>query len=348
VKLPAVAIAAAYACGIALGLCPLVESSATSRILLIAGFTVVACTVAAGILLTVFRQLIPAAMSLLSWGLLGVLSAGIAQQPLPPNHIITLIDENRIDLHSPLRSHGRLRDEPARLPWGLSYEIDLTAVETQGSFLPARGGLRLGFTPRPGEHALLDLHAGDEITVLAQARRPQLFRDTGAFDRRGYLATQGVDLTATLRAPQLIERVEAASRSPRNLLAALRRHLRDVIDRLYDGQLEVAGVLRAMLLGDRSFVERDESLDFQKTGVFHVLVVAGLHVGALAVLLFWLSRKLRLSPAWTIAVNLSVLAAYVAVVEQRPPVLRAALMVAAIALGMFFYRRLEQQIKAEF
>jgi competence protein ComEC len=85
-----------------------------------------------------------------------------------------------------------------------------------------------------------------------------------------------------------------------------------------------------MLLGDRSFVDRDEATDFQKTGVFHVLVVAGLHVGALAVFLFWAGRKLRLSPLWTVIFALTLLAAYVAVVEQRPPVLRAAVMTAAV------------------
>ena len=50
-----------------------------------------------------------------------------------------------------------------------------------------------------------------------------------------------------------------------------------------------------MLLGDRSFVDREESKDFQKTSVFHSLVLAGLHVGALAVLLFGAARKMRLS-----------------------------------------------------
>jgi len=96
-----------------------------------------------------------------------------------------------------------------------------------------------------------------------------------------------------------------------------------------------------MLLGDRSFVDRDESTDFQKTGVFHVLVVAGLHVGALAFVLFWLGRNLRLSPLWTALLTLSMLFAYVAVVEQRPPVLRAAIMAAIIVLGGFFFRRLD-------
>jgi competence protein ComEC len=125
------------------------------------------------------------------------------------------------------------------------------------------------------------------------------------------------------------------------VLARVRRRLRDEIDTLFRNQPQIAGSLRAMLLGDRSFVDRDEATDFQKTGVFHVLVVAGLHVGALAALLFWIGRKIRLSPVWSILFTLALLAAYVAIVEQRPPVLRAALMAAAVVVGGFFYRRLE-------
>ena len=39
------------------------------------------------------------------------------------------------------------------------------------------------------------------------------------------------------------------------------------------------------------FLDRSESVNFQKTGVFHVLVVAGLHVGAFAAFLFWAVRR---------------------------------------------------------
>jgi competence protein ComEC len=96
-----------------------------------------------------------------------------------------------------------------------------------------------------------------------------------------------------------------------------------------------------MLLGDRTFVDRDEARDFQKTGAFHVLVVAGLHVGAIAVVLFWVGRKLRWARTWTMILTLLLLLAYVAVVEQRTPVLRAALMAAIVVIGGFFFRRLE-------
>jgi competence protein ComEC len=148
-------------------------------------------------------------------------------------------------------------------------------------------------------------------------------------------------LVGTLRAPELIERVSPAKPTAATQLARVRRRLRDEVDELFAGSPQAAAVLRAMLLGDRSFVDRDESTDFQKTGVFHVLVVAGLHVGALAFALYWVCRKLRLSPVWRAVFTLTVLFAYVAVVEQRAPVLRATLMATIVVLGGFFFRRLD-------
>ncbi|MGH9744157.1 MAG: DNA internalization-related competence protein ComEC/Rec2, partial [Candidatus Acidiferrum sp.] len=64
-------------------------------------------------------------------------------------------------------------------------------------------------------------------------------------------------------------------------------------------------------------------------------------VGALAVFLFWMGRALKLTRFWTAVFTLTLLFAYVAVVEQRPPVLRAALMTAIVVLGGLFFRRLE-------
>jgi hypothetical protein len=270
VKLPAVAITAAFACGIALGLCPPTARLATSRFLLAAGFLAAAFLIAAGILLLNRARLAEAAVvSGVSWILLGVLGAWIAEQPLPGNHITNLIETGRVELRTPLRWRGTLRDEPTKLPWGYGLEMELAGVDYANTQVTAVGGLRLSFSPQPDDSPLPALHAGNEVTVLAQARRPQLFRNEGAFDRRAYLATQGIDLVATLRSPKLIQPLSAAPLSARTVLARMRHRLRDELDRLFDGRPEVAAVLRAMLLGDRSFVERDEAVDFQKTGVFH-------------------------------------------------------------------------------
>jgi competence protein ComEC len=341
-KLPGVAITAVFLCGILLGFSPIFARHAPSREFLVVLTALSLLFISLGIFLLKMKSIgLAAGASLLSWLFVGALGACLAEQPRAEDEILSLLDSGRIELKTPLRWHGMLRDEPQRLPWGYGYEIELSGVEYEGALLAARGGLRVNYSAQPNEPPPPDFHAGDHVEILTQARLPQVYRDEGAFDRRAYLQQQGIDLVATLRAPGLLHRVSAASSTVGTELARARRKLRDEIDRLYPGAPNVAGVLRAMLLGDRSFVDRAESTDFQKTGVFHVLVVAGLHVGALAVLLFWAGRRLRLGPMWIAILILGALIAYVAVVEQRPPVLRAALMTAIVVLGGLFFRRLD-------
>lgn len=341
-KLPAVAIAASFAGGIALGLWFSDRWSGMIASHLRLESAILVVVLAAGFALLRFGKIaIAATASLLAWAALGIFGVAIAQRPLPADHVINLVDSGRLDIHEPLQWHGTLGDEPTRMPWGWSYDVALSSVEYDSRVIATEGGLRMNYTPQPSDGPLPDLHAGDEISVLTQARLPQFYRDEGAFDRREYLAQQGIYLVATLRAPELMTRTGQASRSLSFAIAHVRRKLREKLDALFRESPQEAGILRAMLLGDRSFVDRAESADFQKTGVFHVLVVAGLHVGAFAAFLFWLGRKLKFSVGWTALITLAALFSYVAVIEQRPPVLRAALMAAIVILGGYFFRRLD-------
>ena len=87
-----------------------------------------------------------------------------------------------------------------------------------------------------GEASLpADIHAGDEIAVVAQARSPQMFRDEGAFDRPAYLGSHGVELNAALRSSQLLELETAANPAPHTALAHIRRRLRESIAHLLSG-----------------------------------------------------------------------------------------------------------------
>ncbi len=341
-KLPGVAIAAAFAGGILLGLSHFHSSRAAVYPFPTLIATVACLLLVLGFVLT-WRNLLwlAATASLAAWIGLGILAACLAEQPLPPEHVLARLSAHQIPPDTPLRWHGILRSEPERLPWGYGLEMSLTGVEMAEGYLPVTGGMRVGFTPREDDPRLPQLHAGDEIAVLTEARLPLVYKDAGAFDRREFLARQNIHLQATLRASTLLEKTGAVPPTLQSRVAHSRGHLHDRLDAMFPSSPAIAGILSAMLLGDRSFVDRAESVDFQKTGVFHVLVVAGLHVGALAFFLFWLARKLRLPHAARTLFVLVALFAYVAVVEQRVPVLRAGLMVAIFILGSLFYRRLD-------
>jgi competence protein ComEC len=96
-----------------------------------------------------------------------------------------------------------------------------------------------------------------------------------------------------------------------------------------------------MLLGDRNFLDSAVVKAFQKTTAYHVLVVAGLHVGALVIFIFSFFRWLRFPITVMTIVTLAVLAAYVGVVQDRPPILRAALMVAFYLRARPLFKQVE-------
>ena len=211
----------------------------------------IAVLVLTGILLVkIGRLLLAAATSLLTWVLLGFLGVCIAEQPRAADHGISLVEQGHLPLGTPLRGHGHIRDEPTRLLWGYGYEIELSNVAFEDALHAARGGLRLSFTAHTEGAPPPDFHAGDEVAVLTEAQRPQVFRDEGAFDRRTYLAQQDIDLVATLRAPELVVRIASQTPTIGTVLTRARRRLREEreeIDELFSSTPQAAGVLRAML-----------------------------------------------------------------------------------------------------
>ena len=88
-KLPAVALAASFAGGILLGLQPVVARHATSRYFLALLLVFLLVCLLAAILFTWREKLwFAASCSLAAWIVLGVFAACIAEQPLPPEHVL--------------------------------------------------------------------------------------------------------------------------------------------------------------------------------------------------------------------------------------------------------------------
>lgn len=334
-KLPALWIASAFAAGIALAS----RWPGEWRLWLILG-----CAAILAAAIAVWRRRVGAAwiIALAAWIALGGFASSVERASVPSDHVTRLLAAGKLDLSEPLRWRGTLRDDPLSLPWGRRYVINLEQVEIGGAYRPIRGGLRANLYDGPQAAGIPPgLHAGDRVEVLMKAGPPRDFLDPGAFDLRGYLARQKIDLTGSIRNGELLQLVD---RPPPNLperVARLRGDLLARLDALFPGQRERAAVLRAMLLGDRSFVDSQVVTAFQTTAAYHVLVVAGLHVGALTIFVFWFCRRLRFPILVTSLITMAVLAGYVGLVQDRPPILRAALMAALYLCVRPLFRRVD-------
>ena len=280
-----------------------------------------------------------------AWMCLGGAACTLERTAVPANLVTSLIQQGRIATNEPLRWTGRLRQDPVRLPWGLRYDIELEQVEVAGDSLPIRGGLQVQYYSEPDSDAPPNVRAGDRVEALVKAGLPHNYANPGGFDYRKFLARQGIELTGSLRSGDLLRlQGPPAGRGGPSLrlsdrIARIRGRLLDTIDAMLAGSPGRAAVARAMLLGDRSFVDHERVEAYQETGVYHVLVIAGLHVAALAAFLFWIGRRLRVRLIASVLLTMAALGAFVLIVEDRPPILRAALMAAIYLLARVWFRR---------
>ncbi|HEX4643301.1 MAG TPA: DNA internalization-related competence protein ComEC/Rec2, partial [Candidatus Acidoferrales bacterium] len=287
--------------------------------------------------------LVPATLfAAVAWISLGMAALALERSSAPSNLAGTLIEAGKLDSSEALRWRGRLRGDPLQTPWGARYEINLEEVESASGITPVAGGLRLTYySAERGSFPSSSARAGDRVEAFVRARPIYNFGDPGSFDFRGYLARQNIQLQGTLRNGQLLAVIGRPSLTFGERIARVRGSFLASLNELFASRPEEGALARAMLLGDRSFVERELAVDFQKTGVYHVLVVAGLHVGALAAFFLWAGRRLRLGPLPQVVLTLAALAAYACIIEDRPPIFRAVLMASVFLSAKLIYRRMD-------
>jgi competence protein ComEC len=171
---------------------------------------------------------------------------------------------------------------------------------------------------------------GERIRFTAKLRPPRNFRNPGAFDYEGYLASNGIAALGSAKA----ENVELLPGFAGSRIEFWRSRMhRSVIAKVHQlWPAKQAALIDAMVIGEEAFIDRDTRMDFQRSGTYHILVVSGMNVSILAFVVFWALRRLRMGdvPATLLTVTGCVLYAFLT--EVGAPVWRATLM-CAIYLG---------------
>jgi len=133
-------------------------------------------------------------------------------------------------------------------------------------------------------------------------RAPRNFHTPGSFDYEGYLARQGIYLSAFLWDDSAIKRTGEHGDRMRAWIEQARRTIGGFFDTHLDQQ--TAAVLRALIIGDEGRVDKNLRQAFSRTGVAHVLSISGLHIGLVAAAAYgvwwWLLGRSRyLLLTWT-------------------------------------------------
>lgn len=178
-----------------------------------------------------------------------------------------------------------------------------------------------------GEYQLDDLLRAD-----AWLRLPEAAEYPGGFDDARYCAAKNVLFRAYSRSDEKTGRAG-------DFLAginSLRTWISGRMDELFGAQ---AGTAKAFLIGVVSELDEELKLDFNATGISHILSVSGLHVGLIVSAVYFLLRQLRAGRHATYFTTMALLAFYVLLTGGRTPVLRAALMCFLWQTGKFLGKR---------
>ncbi len=197
---------------------------------------------------------------------------------------------------------------------------------------------RVSLSLREGEEPP-QLRYGQKVELDARIRKPRNFHNPGSFDYAAYLGRQWIYWTASAPAGTVVKVLPGSCGSKFwAFIYAIRVAALDRIDRLYPGDSYSAEMMKAILLGESSKLEKIWTEHFKRTGTYHALVISGMHVTVLAGVLLFLLRVCFMPelPALTIAMIAAWI--YALVSGWSAPVVRAAGGFTLYLIARFFYR----------
>jgi competence protein ComEC len=193
------------------------------------------------------------------------------------------------------------------------------------------------------------LKCGDVVEGPMRLKVPERYRDPGAWQYADYLLARGLGVHATVKASKIALLGQGARSLQCRLYAAqswagsrISGYARSGANRGMPPALRLsaddAGMLNAMLFGDRLGLDRTLRRGFERTGSFHLFVVSGMHVALLAGLVFWIIRRLRLSEWLATLLTIMLTAGYALLTGFGVPVQRALWMVAIFLVARLLSR----------
>ena len=160
---------------------------------------------------------------------------------------------------------------------------------------------------------------GRRIRISGKIELPDQRKNPGCFDYRLYLRSCGIQ--TILKAENLV--CMDGGIKYLQITGKIRHRFQEAVLECTDQG--TAGIIMAIMFGDKNGLDEDLYSDFQKNGTAHVLAVSGLHTGILYAffVMIWKFRK----GALFYCTALSVLFMYMSLADFSPSVVRAALMI---------------------
>ncbi|WP_174730102.1 DNA internalization-related competence protein ComEC/Rec2 [Mesobacillus harenae] len=213
-------------------------------------------------------------------------------------------------------------------------KVDGDSFSALGTIVGSQEKLAITYRIKTNEKKILlkeEITPGAVCKVNGRLTLPPAARNPNAFDYKNYLFTKGAfwifessSLECGPGNSNLINRIKKIRLKG---ISYLENHY----------PAEAAAISIALVFGDRSMIDPDTILSYQKAGVIHLLAISGLHVGLLSGMLYFFLLRIGLTRERTLELLLVLLPIYAVLTGLSPPVNRAASMIMIILAAKRFH-----------
>ncbi len=181
--------------------------------------------------------------------------------------------------------------------------------------------------------AAYNIEYGDVVFVSGKLNIPEKPVFPYIFDYNLYLQRENI---YTVFYQQNFELIEKQPNKIKQISLKIKNSIENRTDKFLNEPM--SSVLKSMVTGNKSDIDKDIKEDFINTGLIHILVISGLHIGFCAAIFMFCFKLLGLKLNYIYLLTIPALFFYVLLTGANPPAIRAAIMFSCLLVALMLNR----------
>ena len=258
------------------------------------------------------------------------------------SHSMQMVDDKvylDFNRNQQVEIYGETIAYPKLTPDSINLDVRTNFISRFGRPAKLTAQVRLTiWIKNSNDYQQINLAPGTTIYALAELAPQQKFKNPGVVDNRQILIQQGYDFAANVKDLSFLEILY--QKPPSFVYASIYQINKYLLSRIEQNFTpEKAGVLKAVILGDDSYISLEVAEQFRISGLYHILVISGSHIAFLTWILYKLVNLITKN-RWLQFLAISVFIwTYSLITGADPPLMRAALMATVVLSAALWYRQ---------
>ena len=188
--------------------------------------------------------------------------------------------------------------------------------------------------PGNTDHIYSDYINGDYIYMSGTVSVPDSATNPGTFDQYIYLRNKGYYLCISNGT------IESGNHRPYSIegfLYGIKNRCTKIIDNSFDS--ESAGIVKAMLVADKSTLDKNIKKLYSENGIAHIMAISGVHVAIIGMTLYGFLRKLRIGRLISGTFSIAIIILYGIMTGMSSSTERAVIMLILSIAAEYFGRK---------